>query len=112
MTEEAKLRIGVLALQGAFREHVSMLNKVRGVEAVEVRREEELAGLAGLVLPGGESTTMASIAERWNLVRLRWSGLAPDAGGELTRVRSAAQRSTPSAPGCGMESPYGGRARG
>jgi 5'-phosphate synthase pdxT subunit len=49
--------VGVLALQGAFREHVRALADV-GLDAVEVRRADELAGLAGLVIPGGESTTM------------------------------------------------------
>ena len=68
MVAGTPVRIGVLALQGAFREHVAMLQKVEGVEAVEVRSKEELAGVAGLVIPGGESTTMALIAERWGLI--------------------------------------------
>jgi pyridoxal 5'-phosphate synthase pdxT subunit len=51
------LRIGVLALQGNFREHVQMLRGL-GVEAVEVRKPEQLADLDGLVIPGGESTTI------------------------------------------------------
>lgn len=50
------LRIGVLALQGNFREHVQMLRGL-GVDAVEVRKSEQLEGLDGLVIPGGESTT-------------------------------------------------------
>ncbi len=48
-------KIGVLALQGAFKEHVSILTKL-GHDAVEVRNSEELNGLDGLILPGGEST--------------------------------------------------------
>ncbi|HXF63042.1 MAG TPA: pyridoxal 5'-phosphate synthase glutaminase subunit PdxT [Caldilineaceae bacterium] len=59
--------IGVLALQGAFQEHVAMLRRL-GAPAVEVRKPEQLAGLAGLILPGGESTTMGLVAERWGLV--------------------------------------------
>ena len=49
-------RIGVLALQGNFREHGQMLRRL-GVETVEVRRPSELEGVDGLVIPGGESTT-------------------------------------------------------
>jgi pyridoxal 5'-phosphate synthase pdxT subunit len=51
------VRIGVLALQGNFREHGWMLRGL-GVDAVEVRRPEELEGLDGLVVPGGESTAI------------------------------------------------------
>jgi 5'-phosphate synthase pdxT subunit len=50
------MRIGVLALQGNVREHVAMLRRL-GVEVVEVRKPEQLDGLDGLVIPGGESTT-------------------------------------------------------
>jgi 5'-phosphate synthase pdxT subunit len=50
------MRIGVLALQGNFREHAAMLRRL-GAEAVEVRKPEQLPGLDGLVVPGGESTT-------------------------------------------------------
>ncbi len=59
--------IGVLALQGAFREHILILKSL-GVDAVEVRRPEQLDGLDGLIIPGGESTSMALIAERWGLI--------------------------------------------
>lgn len=61
------IRIGVLALQGAFREHVNMLARL-GVNAVEVRLAEQLAELDGLIIPGGESTSMGLVAERWGLV--------------------------------------------
>ncbi len=50
------LRIGVLALQGNFREHAQMLRRL-GVDAVEIRKPEQLEALDGLVIPGGESTT-------------------------------------------------------
>lgn len=67
MTNHAKNTIGVLALQGAFREHIKMLAQL-GVDAVEVRKAEQLESLDGLIIPGGESTTMGLIAERWGLV--------------------------------------------
>jgi 5'-phosphate synthase pdxT subunit len=57
---EGRERIGVLALQGDVREHVEILKKL-GVEPVEVRTVEDLAGLAGLIVPGGESTTIGKI---------------------------------------------------
>jgi 5'-phosphate synthase pdxT subunit len=56
----------VLALQGAFREHVAALRKL-GADAVEVRLPEELEGLDGLVIPGGESTTIVRLAELYGL---------------------------------------------
>jgi 5'-phosphate synthase pdxT subunit len=51
------VRIGVLALQGDFAEHLSMLRQL-GVDGVEVRLPVHLAGLNGLIIPGGESTTI------------------------------------------------------
>ena len=60
------MTIGVLALQGAFREHVAMLRRL-GVEAVEVRLPEQLDGLDGLVIPGGESTTMIRLMGLYGL---------------------------------------------
>ncbi|HJR96042.1 MAG TPA: pyridoxal 5'-phosphate synthase glutaminase subunit PdxT [Gaiellaceae bacterium] len=60
------LRIGVLALQGAFREHAAALHKL-GADVVEVRLPDELDGLDGLVIPGGESTTMMRLAELYGL---------------------------------------------
>ena len=94
-------RVGVLALQGSFREHMALLRRIPGVEPVEVRTKEELDSVAGLIIPGeqgvvvappplpppaagrqaatrahllrlptagGESTTMALVAERWGLI--------------------------------------------
>ncbi|MDQ1356118.1 MAG: pyridoxal 5-phosphate synthase pdxT subunit [Acidimicrobiaceae bacterium] len=55
-------KIGVLALQGDVREHVSVLAEL-GAYPVEVRRPEDLAGIDGIVVPGGESTTMALLLE-------------------------------------------------
>jgi pyridoxal 5'-phosphate synthase pdxT subunit len=60
------MRIGVLALQGDFREHLQTLDAI-GVEGVPVRLPGDLDGLSGLILPGGESTTMRRLIDRWNL---------------------------------------------
>jgi 5'-phosphate synthase pdxT subunit len=59
--------IGVLALQGDVREHLAVL-RAQGAQAVLVRRPEELAEVDGLVVPGGESTTMIKLAARWGLL--------------------------------------------
>ena len=59
--------VGVLALQGDTREHLRMLGEC-GVEAVAVRRPGELDAVDGLVLPGGESTTMAKLARTFDLL--------------------------------------------
>jgi 5'-phosphate synthase pdxT subunit len=59
-------RIGVLAVQGNFREHVAMLRRL-GAEAVEVRVPEQLEGLDGLVIPGGESTTFMRLMRLYGL---------------------------------------------
>jgi pyridoxal 5'-phosphate synthase pdxT subunit len=61
-------RVGVLALQGAFREHCRALADV-GLEPVEVRLARDLAGVDGLVVPGGESTTMARLIDAYALER-------------------------------------------
>jgi len=60
------MKIGVLALQGAFAEHVAALRSI-GVEAVEVRLPEQLEDVDGLIIPGGESTTMRNLIRRWNM---------------------------------------------
>jgi 5'-phosphate synthase pdxT subunit len=60
------LRIGVLAVQGNFREHVSMLRRL-GADVVEVRKPAELDALDGLVIPGGESTTFTRLMELYGL---------------------------------------------
>jgi 5'-phosphate synthase pdxT subunit len=59
-------RIGVLALQGAFREHIEALAKL-GADTVEVRLPEQLEGLDGLIIPGGESTTIGKLAVKYGL---------------------------------------------
>jgi len=60
------MKIGVLAVQGDFSEHVRTYRAI-GVEAVEVRLPEDLEGVSGLTLPGGESTTMRRLIDRWGL---------------------------------------------
>lgn len=61
------MRIGVLALQGDFLEHFQALRRI-GVEGVDVRLPEHLEGLAGLIIPGGESTTIGKLAEAYGLM--------------------------------------------
>jgi 5'-phosphate synthase pdxT subunit len=60
------MRIGILSVQGAFAEHEAMLASL-GAEVVSVRLPQHLEGLAGLILPGGESTTMRKLIDRWDL---------------------------------------------
>jgi pyridoxal 5'-phosphate synthase pdxT subunit len=60
------LRIGVLAVQGNFREHAAMLRAL-GADVVEVRKPEQLDGLDGLVIPGGESTTFTRLMRLYGL---------------------------------------------
>ncbi len=59
-------RVAVLALQGAFREHCRALADI-GLEPVEARLPRDLAGVRGLVIPGGESTTMSKLIEAYEL---------------------------------------------
>ncbi|MEO8251750.1 MAG: pyridoxal 5'-phosphate synthase glutaminase subunit PdxT [Chloroflexota bacterium] len=65
-TAPARRRIGILALQGDVREHAAALREV-GAEPVEVRLPRDLVGLDGLILPGGESTTMRKLIDRYGL---------------------------------------------
>jgi pyridoxal 5'-phosphate synthase pdxT subunit len=71
------MKIGVLAVQGAFREHLDVLGSI-GVHGVPVRLPPDVDGLSGLILPGGESTTMRHLIRRWDLaapiLRLAHSG--------------------------------------
>ena len=61
------MKIGVLALQGDFAEHIAMLKRLK-VETSEVRLPEQLNGLDGLIIPGGESTTIGKLAVAYNLM--------------------------------------------
>ncbi len=65
------MKIGVLALQGAFREHEEVLGRL-GIRTVEVRKPDDLHGCDGLVLPGGETTTQRKLAKTYGL----WDPLA------------------------------------
>src|SRR5438093_3359193 len=60
------MKIGVLALQGNFREHAAMLRRL-GADPVEIRKPEQLQGLDGLVIPGGESTTFMRLMRLYGL---------------------------------------------
>jgi pyridoxal 5'-phosphate synthase pdxT subunit len=60
------MRIGVLAVQGNFREHAAVLRRL-GAEPVEVRKPEQLEGLDGLIIPGGESTAIMRLVRLYGL---------------------------------------------
>ncbi len=61
------MRIGVLAVQGAFAEHIAILNRL-GVDALPVRLPKELSGLDGLIIPGGESTSISKLMLDYDLM--------------------------------------------
>ena len=74
------MRVGVLALQGDFREHLFALEEC-GVTASIIRRPSELANIDALVLPGGESTAIANLARSFELfdpLKSRIAGGMPD----------------------------------
>jgi 5'-phosphate synthase pdxT subunit len=60
------MKIGVLALQGAFAEHIAVLKKLK-VEAIPIRLPQQLEGLDGLIIPGGESTTITKLMVHYKL---------------------------------------------
>ena len=61
------MKIGVLASQGAFAEHITVLHQL-GIDTVAVRLPHELGGLDGLIIPGGESTSISRLMQDYNLV--------------------------------------------
>jgi 5'-phosphate synthase pdxT subunit len=61
------MKIGVLALQGDFAEHIAILKEI-GIEACQVRLPDHLEALDGLIIPGGESTTIGKLANDFNLI--------------------------------------------
>lgn len=61
------MKIGVLALQGDFAEHIAILERI-GIEACQVRLPDHLEALDGLIIPGGESTTIGKLANDFNLI--------------------------------------------
>lgn len=62
------MKIGVLALQGDFARHAAALARQSSVEAVEIRKPEQLEGIDGLIIPGGESTTLLKLMDLWGFV--------------------------------------------
>lgn len=60
------MKIGILALQGAFREHKDIIEDC-GVACIEVRKSKDLAGVNGLIIPGGESTTIGKLMVKYGL---------------------------------------------
>jgi 5'-phosphate synthase pdxT subunit len=73
---EQSVRIGVLAVQGNFREHAAVLRRL-GAEPVEVRLPEQLEGLDGLIVPGGESTAITRLMRLYGLDEALRSFRAP-----------------------------------
>jgi len=67
MKKYSELTIGVLALQGAFREHRQMVESL-GAACIEVRLPHQLEGLDGLIMPGGESTAIGKLMVKWELL--------------------------------------------
>ena len=63
----SQLCVGVLALQGAFREHVAAVTRL-GATAHEVRQLKDIDGIDALIIPGGESTTMGKLLNEWNML--------------------------------------------
>jgi 5'-phosphate synthase pdxT subunit len=61
--------VGVLALQGAFREHTAALRRV-GARAVEIRQSKHIEGIDALIIPGGESTTIGKLLAEWDMLDL------------------------------------------
>ena len=107
------MKVGVLALQGAFREHREVLDAL-GVEAVEVRTPEQLGALDALILPGGESTTMSKLLDSSGAAGAarraagrRPAGVRHLRGDDPARARGAStaaptrSRSAPSTSRCG-----------
>src|SRR5436309_11033795 len=66
-SKTATARVGVLGLQGDFAEHLRVLTGI-GAEAVDVRRPEQLDDVDALIIPGGESTTIGKLAERYHII--------------------------------------------
>ncbi len=63
--DRANIKIGVLALQGAFREHIRSVNRC-GLKAQEIRHPEQLKDIDGLIIPGGESTTIDKLISKYD----------------------------------------------
>jgi 5'-phosphate synthase pdxT subunit len=89
------MKFGILALQGELIEHDAVLRRL-GVEAVQVRLPEQLDGLDGLIIPGGESTTVGKLAVHYKLVEpLRQFGERRPIWGTCAGAIFLSQRRTP-----------------
>jgi 5'-phosphate synthase pdxT subunit len=97
------MKIGVLAVQGNFREHLAVLRRL-GVEAVEVRLPEQLADLDGLVVPGGESTAIGRLIRLYGLDEAieRFAGPIFGTCAGMILVARAAVDGTPEQPLLGL----------
>lgn len=62
----AEIKVGVLALQGGVAEHLDHLNQIKNVQALAVKKPEELNSCSGLIIPGGESTTIRKLIKAYN----------------------------------------------
>ena len=93
MTAGSSPRIGVLALQGDVREHLRALEAV-GAHGIPVRRTTELAGCDGLILPGGESTTIVKLATAFDLLEPLRSAIKEDCRRTALRRHDPARRSS------------------
>lgn len=60
-------RIGVLSLQGSVAEHIKMLSRIQGITPWEVRSREDMESISGIILPGGESTTIGKLLKEFDL---------------------------------------------
>jgi 5'-phosphate synthase pdxT subunit len=104
------MQIGVLALQGDVREHLQMLTRC-GARAVPVRRPAELDGLDGLVIPGGESTTIVKLAGIFELLdplRERIAGGLPTYGSCAGMILLADRIANPATGADGVQGSFGG----
>ena len=60
-------KIGVLALQGAVEEHLNMIHEV-GAVGIAIKRKEQLTGIDGIIIPGGESTTIGKMMRKYGFI--------------------------------------------
>ncbi len=104
------MKIGVLALQGDVREHLAMLGSA-GAHGVPVRRERELAEVDGLIIPGGESTTIVKLAGLFDLlepIRQRIAGGLPTYGSCAGMILLADRIANPAIGPDGVQASFGG----
>ena len=90
------MKIGVLAVQGAFIEHIAILRQL-GVEALPIRLPAGFAGLDGLIIPGGESTSIGKLMQDYDLVSQIESRQR-----RLARIRHLRRHDSPRQPDFGF----------